>query len=212
MNRQTKISLKTVVRYIRDFSIVVAGIAVTLYVNDRVSGNSEKRDLKLYLNAVKMELEENIRYLEERKAQLPREFEYANYLKTHEKDNINWDIIASYARGGYADVDFVYFQMASFEMFKSSGTMRLMQNKETMLQIWKTYLKLHREEQALGTLTQIKIEEMKKWMDEKEKNPGIIPLHNYYKNNLVQRQLEIYEETSQILKEVVLALGNELKD
>ena len=212
MNHQRKISMKTVVRYIRDFSIVVAGIAVTLYVNDQVSNNSEKRDLKLYLNAVKLELEENIRYLEERKEQLTREFEYADYLRTHEKDHLNWDIIESYARGGYADVDFVNFQTASFEMFKSSGTMRLMLNKEMMLQIWKTYLKLQREEQALGTLTQLKVEEIKKWLDEKEKNPYIIPLYNYYKNDLAQRQLDVYEETSQILKEVVLVLEKELKN
>jgi len=37
MKRQTKISVKTVVRYIRHFSIVVAGIVVTIYVNEQVN-------------------------------------------------------------------------------------------------------------------------------------------------------------------------------
>ena len=204
--------MRTIIRYIRDLSIVVAGIAVTLYVNDKVTYKGEKRDLKLYLNAVKLELEENIKYLNERKASLSREFEYAHYLRTHEKDDLNRNAIASYARGGFADVDFANFQTAAFEMFKSSGTMRLIQNKEIMLQLWKTYLKMHREEQALGTLREIKVEELRKYLDEKEQNPAIIPLYRYYKNDFVERQLAIYEEVSCILKEIVLKLEKELNN
>jgi hypothetical protein len=48
LNMKTKISMKAILRYIRDFSIVVGGVAVTLYVTDRATYRSEKRDIKLY--------------------------------------------------------------------------------------------------------------------------------------------------------------------
>ena len=94
--------MSTFVRYVRDLSIVVAGIAVTLYASDRVSGRSEKRDLKLYLNAIKLEIEENIKTLDEAIEGLQPSIRYSDYLKSHDKESLDKDTIISYQSAYYS--------------------------------------------------------------------------------------------------------------
>jgi len=216
MNDKTKNSMKTIVKYIRDFSIVVAGIAVTLYVNYQVTNQGEKRDLKLYLNAIKMELEDNIMYING--FSFERESEYAGFLKSHEKDKLDFAVIEDYARGSYADVDLVFFRTSAFEMFKSSGTMRLLQNKELMQKIWDTYFWLNRHEVAFEKLTQIKMDEVKKWLEERGKYPDkkIIPLYIFYVggayDDYLERCTEMYKDLSIMLNKTVSELRKELNN
>ncbi|MDR0506440.1 MAG: hypothetical protein LBH32_06450 [Dysgonamonadaceae bacterium] len=54
-----KIPAKKIGNYLRDFSIVVAGIAVTLWVQSWLTTRSEKKDMALYMNALKLEMEYN---------------------------------------------------------------------------------------------------------------------------------------------------------
>ena len=207
--------MKKFVRYIRDFSIVVAGIAATLYVNNQITNQAEKRDLKLYLNAMMIELEDNIAYINDKSFE--RESKYADYLKSSEKNKLDYDVIQDFARGSYADVDFVFFRTSAFEMFKSSGTMRLLQNKIIMQKIWDTYFWLNRYEASFEKLTQIKMDEIKKWLDERDRNPGkkIIPLYNFYVSGVyddyLERNTEIYKELSLLLNQTVTELKKELK-
>jgi len=173
--------MKTVVRYLRDFSIVVAGIAVTLYVNDRITNRSEKRDLKLYLNAVKLELEENIRDMNDMIETMQTSIRYADYLRTHDKKSLNPDTINAYAAGGYYLIQSITYKVNAFEMLKLSGTMRLIDDKELLFSVWKAYTHLDELKTLIEWGYQMKFEEVKKeihWSPEERKKNT--PMYVYY--------------------------------
>jgi len=107
----------TIIKYLRDFSIVVAGIAVTLYVNDRITNQSEKRDLKLYLNAIKLELQENVRDINDVITSMQGSIGYANYLRAHDKKTLNADTIMSYAENGYYLIQTMTYKTNAFANF-----------------------------------------------------------------------------------------------
>ncbi|MDR1602591.1 MAG: hypothetical protein LBS42_09220 [Tannerella sp.] len=86
-----KISAGKIVTCLCELSIVVIGIAIMLSVNNWLTTRNEKKDMALYLNAVKLELETNL---------------------------------------------------ADLEMFKVSGSMRFVKDKEVLLSIRTAYFKL----------------------------------------------------------------------
>jgi len=79
--------------YLRDFSIVVAGIAVTLYVNSRISIWSEKKEMTRYLNVIKLELEENLKVINYHESRFDRSIEYVRYLRSHDEKSFDTDSI-----------------------------------------------------------------------------------------------------------------------
>jgi len=210
-----EISLKEITKYFRELSIVVIGVAITLSAGYWITGLNEKRDLKLYLNDVKLEIEENINYLNERKISLSKEFEYAEYLKSHEKNKLDFTVIKSFEKGGYADIEFIVFRTSAFEMFKVSGAMRLLENKKLLQKIWETYFWMGRYEISFDKLADVKLGEIKKWLAEKEKTPNIIPLYSFYVDDSYgysDRLLSIIEEISETLKATLTELKKELND
>ena len=174
--------MKSIGKYLRELSIVVTGIAITIGIGLWVNSKNNEKDLKLNLDAIRLELEENIMYIINRETALLPEYKYAEYLKSNKKNKLDFDIIKKFAQNGYTNVDFIFFKTGAFEMFKSSGAMRLLQNKELMRKIWDTYFWLHRQEVAFEKLTQIKIDEILKYVEEKKKYPDkqIIPLYDFY--------------------------------
>jgi hypothetical protein len=178
--------MKTIVRYIRDLSIVVAGIAVTLYASDRVTGRSEKRDMKLYLNAIKMEMEENIKVIDEATEYSLPSIKYSEYLMTHDKESLNEDTIRSYAAAIFSSKTFT-FKTNAFEMFKSSGSMRLMNDKELLLSIWDVYVELADLKQFFDWYDQRKTDDMLKEASmivvkngKPELKTSDAPMYNFY--------------------------------
>jgi len=202
---KTKISIQTILRYLRDFSIVVAGIAVTLYVNDRIMNRSEKRDLKLYLTAVKIELEQNVKDIEEEIEILQQSINYAEYLKSHDKKSLNQDTINSYKDNYYLLISMTY-KTNAFEMLKLSGTMRLMEDKELLLSIWETYTYMNDVKNLIDWGFQLKSEEIKKeiyWSkEEKMKN---IPMYNFY------TMTPWPSEMSRLCKEAIVLLNRTIE-
>ena len=83
-------------KYLREISVVVIGVAITLSVSYWISNKSEKRDMALYLNAIKLELEENIKTLERAIENLEPSVRYSNYLKSQDAKSLNSDSINSY--------------------------------------------------------------------------------------------------------------------
>jgi|GEM_PF-1181165 len=208
--KKEKISIKTIVRYIRDFSIVVAGIAVTMYVNDLITCKSEKRDLKLYLDAVMLELEDNIRELENQITTEQKSIRYVNYLNTVGPKSsadirvVNRDSIISYIDAIYYIQSTTYKNYA-FEMFKQSGTMRLMDNKELLLSIWKAYTYLDEVKDIIAMGYQFKFEEVKRELhllpEERQKN---IPMYTFYTQTGWTLEFQrLWKESAEMLKETI---------
>ena len=212
MNDKTKTSTKTVIRYFRDFSIVVAGIAVTLYVNFQVTNQGEKRDLKLYLNAIKLELEENNKLLDKTIEELQPSLRYTDYLLAHDKMSLDMDTIKKY-QNAYYSFSSISCKTNAFEMFKSSGTMRLVENKELLLELWDVYDEYSSVKETFDVFFQIKWEDIKKelalLLDGQKLT--VAPMYNYYYLGMPYQVLAPCERALKKSEELVLTLEKELK-
>ena len=204
MKQKINIQMQTIVRYIRDLSIVVAGIAVTLYASDRVTGKSEKRDLSLYMNAVKLEVEENIKTLERQIENLQPSIRYSQYLNSHDKKSLEKDSLNSYVTACYS-FSGPTFKTNAFEMLKSSGIMRLVTNKELLLLLWDVYDELNDVKETFDLMFPIKWEDIKKEasliLDGKEVE---VPMYFFYRMSLPHDMLRPCETALDKLKEAVV--------
>ena len=203
-----KEEIKTIVRYVRDFSIVVAGIAVTLYVNYKVTNKSEKRDMYLYLNAVKMELEENIKDLDDAIEWYSQEVKYSNYLTSNEKKSLNRDTLKS-----FKDIYFVVrgysFKMNAFEMLRSSGTLRFIKDKELILSIWETYEGFSNLEKQLEWVAHAKWEDVKKEISlivDNDMEMVGVPLYLFYVTEMPYDALKPCEKLIDEVKKLISKL------
>ena len=199
--------MKTIVTYIRDFSIVVAGIAVTLYVNDKVTNQGEKRDLKLYLNTIRMELEENTKEIDRAIEYLQPAVRYADYLSSHTKDSMNRDTVLIYEKV-FTSAQMFTFNTNAFDMFKTSGIMRLVDSKELLLSIWDVYSSINILKEMLDLGFQMKYEEIKKMASlTKQGNLEDAPMRDFFTDsNITHSMLENSEETLKMTKELISKL------
>ena len=212
MQRKVKVSLKTVVRYVRDLSIVVAGIAVTLYASDRVSGRSEKRDLTLYLHAIQLEVEENIKTLEEAIERLQPSIRYSEYLTSHDKESLERDTLSSYVECCYS-FSSPTFKTNAFEMFKNSGIMRLVNDKELLLLLWDVYDELNSVKETFDVIFPIKWEDIKREVTmilEGQQSKLVAPMYHFYYMGLPLDLMRPCENALQKSKEMLEMLEKEL--
>ena len=209
MNANARFPMPTIVRYIRDFSIVVAGIAVTLYVNDMVTHKSEKRDLVLYLNSIKMELEENLKTLDSAVENFRPTVRYSEYVRSFPKKSLNKDTLMAYAQICYPLYRYT-FTANAFEMFKTSGTMRLVEDKDLLLSLWEVYDRLTILKELMDWNYQTKWEDMKKELSQVDfGGSGQLaepPLYGYHALGLPDALLQSCEVTAQKAREVIQAL------
>ncbi len=140
---KTKTALKKISKYIRELSIVVVGIAITFTISNWISGQKEKKDLSLYLSAVKIELEDNLESIQKYALFYGQVKQLAHYLSSVAPETIQTDTIQ-----GYVDImgqlSFLTYKTSAFEMFKASGTMRFVEDKSLMQTIWNSYDALER--------------------------------------------------------------------
>jgi len=174
-------------KYTREVSVVVIGVAITLSITLWISKKNEKRDMALYLNAIKIELEENITTIELMIDYLQPDIEYENYLATHDKKLLNEDTLGYYANYNcYRFYDYA-LKTNAFEMFKSSGVMRLMDDKELLLSIWNEYESVTSLNALYKKHSDSKWENMEKDLLfverrtlELSKLPNNAPMYNFY--------------------------------
>ena len=202
-------SIKDFRKYFREISVVVIGVAITLTASYYLGNRNEKRDIALYLNAIKLELEENNKILYEAIEELQPSLRYTDYLKSHDKKLLNKDSIKIFQ---YAFYSFAGHSLKTnaFEMFKSSGVMRLLDDKELLLSLWDVYGSFKSVEETFDTLFPIKWEDVKKEMslllDGKEIKA---PMYNYFYTGMPYQLLQPCEkalrksnETLSKLKEI----------
>ena len=130
--------MQTIGKYLRELSVVVVGIAITFGISNWISNRNSRKDFDEYLNAIRLELNMNIEEIDNEINVLDESVNYTRYLRSHNKDSLNPDTIKKY--------EFTTNQIRvyrpkynAFEMFKSSGSMRLITDKELLLSIWEAY-------------------------------------------------------------------------
>jgi hypothetical protein len=207
VNKQ-KFSINKIGKYLREISVVVIGVAITLSASYWISNKSQKKDMTLYLNAIKLELEENIETLERAIEELQPSIRYANYLKTIDVKSANSDSINSY--GDAFGANMYSFRTNAFEMFKNSGIMRFIDDKEFLQSLWDRY------EGIIGIRTISDWYFQEKWSALKQDIPLLIdeqkskvPPMYYFHISMPDLILTHYEKTLEKSKEMVLKLENQ---
>jgi len=145
--------------FIWEVFIILVAVNITIWFHNWSDKRHEKRDMALYLNTIKLELEDNKKMFEETVIQLQPSVRYANYLRTHDKKTLNADTIKFYAQY-YFTANTIRIKTNAFDMFKTSGNMRLVDDKELLLSIWEIYAKLADIEQAFNSFMQLKLDNM----------------------------------------------------
>ena len=208
MNIKQKFSLDKIGKYLREISVVVIGVAITLSASYWISNKSEKRDMSLYLKAIKLELEENIETLERAIEDLKPSVKYSKYLQSLDTKFLNSDSINSF--GDAFSVNMYSFQTNAFEMLKNSGVMRFIDDKEFLQSLWNMY------EGIIGTKTISDWYFQEKWGALKQDIPLLIegqkqkiaPMY-YFHLSMPGIMLAHYEKTLKRSKEMVLKLEDE---
>ncbi len=138
MKNKSKKVFKTIVKYARELSIVVAGIAITFTLNDRISDRNEQKELQHYLDAVKLELEDNLKIVHDQFVFYDRTGKFAKYLSSDKSGNLQTDSLVKYT-AVKGNITYMIYKTSSFEMLKMSGTMRLIKDKELLKSIIDCY-------------------------------------------------------------------------
>jgi len=109
--------------------------------------------------------------------------------------------------GLYAAGGDVIFQTSAFEMFKVSGAMRLMNDKELLQSVWKAYFYMEKIEWIVNKYYDIKMEHcQKEGQRELDGKPSPIPLYDFYVIHANTGAMEACRELSEFLKETVSKL------
>jgi hypothetical protein len=178
---KSRLAGRKIVKYLRELSVVVIGIAITLSVNNLLTTRSEKKDIRLYLNAVKLELEANLSDMDWLTEVVEKEVGYSRYLLSHDKKALDHDTIQYYA-SNYYNLSSVLTLSNAFEMFKASGSMRFVKDKEVLLSIWTAYVWIEEVKMNLmNVFHKEKHEEIKKEkMLEQAGKPIAVPMYDFY--------------------------------
>jgi hypothetical protein len=191
-----KLKIKNLGKYVREVSVVVFGVAITLSVTIWISQKSEKRDVDLYLNTIKMELEENIIAIDKSIEYLRPAAKYEAYLRLHDKKSLNEDTLGYYASFFYEITTF-RLKTNAFEMVKGSGIMRLLDDKELLLSTWDVYSDIVSVNEHLKWYSDKKWEYMEKDLLFVERGtlslsklPNVAPMYNFYNWGLSSGTLE----------------------
>lgn len=135
---KNKNSIQTIGKYLRELSIVVVGIAITLGLNGWINHRNSKKEHAQYLNTLKLELRTNVEIIENEIDLLDESANYSQYLLSHNRESLSPDTIQKYQYAITQNRD-AKLKYNAFEMFKSSGNMRLISDKDLQLSIWEVY-------------------------------------------------------------------------
>jgi hypothetical protein len=98
MNAKQNSSMNPIIKYLREVSVVVIGVAVTVGIGLWINNSNIKKDQKQYLDAIILELKENAENFDNYAKMLQKSVRYSNYLHSlNDIKSINGDSTNYYA-------------------------------------------------------------------------------------------------------------------
>jgi hypothetical protein len=201
------------------------GVGITLFAGNILTNTTEKRDLKLYLNTILIEVEENIKNFEHTYEFFNYEFDLVSYLRSINIASIDMDSLAILTSISTVDGWFTrspgnpnslqniasrpQLSDKAFEIFKSSGRMQLINDKDFILHLWRTYNTISETSRYAYDFHRIKLDAISELFHASADHVEI-PLKDFYLNNfmkiLILRQRLNYSVT--LLRELLDMLIN----
>ena len=213
--RKTKKSTHPIIKYLRELSIVVVGVAITASIGLWMNNNNIRKDQKQYLDAIKLELEENAKQFDYMTQWLQKSFRYTQYINSTDKNSLNNDSLNYYALTDNDGCGFLYTGSMSasimtnaFEMFKFSGAMRQVKNKEQLQPIWAVYAQIEMAQLNIDKYFRIKEEELMRYArsSEEGKTVSAVPMRVFYTSGMPNEMVRWSSQTSQLIKETLSKL------
>lgn len=156
-----KIKMSNIWSYIRELSIVIVGVAVTLSASGVIVDMREQDDLKQQLDAIYLELN----YNKDKTEMLVKYYQDHEKLKNllilslDKKNQINADTMNFYLRHVGKITQFTY-KKGAYEMFVNSGAMRLMKDRKLLIEITDSYAILETTKDTHKTYLDMKTQEI----------------------------------------------------
>lgn len=162
-----KKKMRLVTKYLRELSVVVAGIAITFIVSDLISDRNEKKEIKRYLDAINLELEENLEIAEEHGEFFDRTADFSHYLMATKPEKLSTDSLDKYDEI-IKRLVVLNYKTSALEMFKMSGSMRLIKDKTLLSSILEAYRQIELSKVSSDVYMDRKIDEIyEQVLDEK---------------------------------------------
>lgn len=205
--------IKDIGKYLRELSVVVIGVAITLSASYWITSKSEKRNLIVHLSAIQMELEKNALSFENHAKMFQKSVRYANYIQSHDEKSIDQDTIYYYASSeadgygwGLVRVP-TAFSKNTFEMFKNSDVMNQMDDKDLLFSISMAYIAMEELQIFLEMCFQQKREEsMREWYLQAEGKQIIIPMQRFYSTDLPYHMAQNCADISDLINKTLSKL------
>jgi len=212
MNKSKK-TIQQVVKYLRELSIIIAGVSITVGVGLWVNNNNNERDQKQYLDAIILELKENAENFDTYARMLQKSVRYSDYINSHNEKSLHSDTIKYYAWSGPDGIGWgnwdpvTLYNKDAFEMYKFSGAMRQVGDKELLLSIMKVYHLMENAQNNIDGRLQFKKEVG--MMDIKRLDDGeqiVVRMAWFYRNNMPRSMVYFCEGAAEHIRETVAKL------
>jgi hypothetical protein len=152
--------------YFRELSIVIIGVAITLYVSNVISEVKERKDLKLQLNAVYSELEDNLVRIDdliEHNNKIEKFKAYVTEYYYHPEQSI---VDSIRKNSGIIGRTYSYiYKRGAYDMFMNSGAMKLFNDKELLLDITECYAMMESTKAYHESYESLKLDLVRKLYD-----------------------------------------------
>lgn len=143
--------------YLRQFSIVVAGIIVTFWGSDKITEHSRQKEVSAMMNLVAEELEQNRLGLKAITARIDIDRHMAKVLLDHKLDvsTIPEDTLQKYSSFFYYMEDYDY-TVDALDVLKGSSLMQYIPDKRLLQDVLQNYYRLYRARKDINTYFQMR--------------------------------------------------------
>jgi hypothetical protein len=193
---------------------VVLGILLTVGMGLLISNRNDRKDQKQYLDAIKIELEENAKMFDYCTKWLQKSCRYADYITSTDRNSLNRDTIDYYSMTDDDGCGYSYtlsvsalFPTNAFEMYKSSGAMRQIEDKKLLMSMWNVYTQIESAKLNMDRYFRIKEDEHVKMIQlsvEGKMGEGYIPMQIFYSSGIPGEMVRWAAQTSKVIKEMLL--------
>lgn len=144
--------------YFRELSIVTAGVFITLAGTDFINSASQEKQINKSMQMIKMELEENLKSINQAEAAYLNEINFFRLLiqKQDSLQTIKASILENNANAPFAYENCEYSEDA-LEVLKSSALMQQIPDKEFILKLLQAYKGCRKINDEGGNLAASKI-------------------------------------------------------
>lgn len=158
-----KFRFSKILKYFRELSIVIIGVAVTLLAGNLINSLNEDKNLQLQLNAIQLELTGNRERVED----------LVNFYAEHDKlkqlltlaitegVEVDKDTMSLYVRN-IGKIPPFTFKKGAYEMFLNSGVMKQMKDHELLIDITDSYAMLEIVKDSHNRYVEMKLQEIMK--------------------------------------------------